>query len=72
MVFISRLERLETEDIHTQSFADDISILVGGKFRMVISERMQCVLNVVELWLYQSTLIKLQQPLLQHEKIYRR
>lgn len=50
LVVDSLLWKLDREGIHVQGYADDITILVSGKFGGVISNLTQRALGIVETW----------------------
>ena len=50
LVIDSLLVELDREGFEVVGYADDIAILVRGKFDSVISDRMQTALNVVWNW----------------------
>ena len=44
------LVMLEGDGFKVQGYADDVAILIGGKFEETVSERLQVALNIVSRW----------------------
>jgi hypothetical protein len=57
MVINSLLSRLNYESLWAQGFADDIAIVINGKFLSTICELMQKALFIVEIWFQETATI---------------
>ena len=56
LVLDSLLCRLNSERFHTIAYADDITLMLNGKFEGVLCERMQGALRIIEEWCREHSL----------------